>query len=197
MPDTGVYAFSIRKTRAWRGKTQGISNVYHYFLTTPTTAALENVLTALATAEKPIHATSVNYVEGRAWGPVTPSGSGGRMEAVVTLTGTGSATATANMYLECALLIVWPLGRYGAKNRPQFMRKWLHTCSLAAATGSDLTGNGTLNPLSTAGTTYRDAVTNLTPTGGGPSLPMQTASGHTPISPGFLYQYLEHRQFGR
>lgn len=181
----------------WRGRTQGFSNLYHYFLTTPTEAALNNVLTALQTAEKTFHSSDVAFVEGRAWGPVQTNGKGGRMEAFVTFSGNGSATPNSNMYLECAQLIVWPLGRYGIKNRPQFMRKWYHTRGTALQGAPGLDGRTDISPASGALATGITTVASLTPTGGGGALPLQTPSGHTPISAGFLYRFLEHRQFGR
>lgn len=197
MPDTGVYAFSVRKTTPWRNKTQGFSNLYHYFLTTPTEAALQNVLTKLVTIEKTIHSTAVSFVEGRAWGPVNPNGSGGRMEAVITASGTGAVGPSTTIYKECCQLIVYPLGRYGVKNRPQFMRKWYHLGQTSTQTANGTDGNTDISPATGALATAITDIASLVPTGGGPALPLQTSSGHTNISPGFLYKYLEHHQFGR
>jgi hypothetical protein len=195
--ESGIYAFSVRKSRNWRGTTQGISNLYHYLMTAPTETSLQNVLTALKSAEVPVHSTAVNFVEGRAWGPVQSNGRGGRMEAFQQLAGAGSAVVAPNMYLECCHLVVWPLGRYGTKNRPQFMRKWLHSGTTTNQTGSDTTGNTDISPATAQLITYINAVANLVPTGGGGPLGLQTASGHSPITAGYLYKYLEHRQFGR
>lgn len=195
--ESGIYAFSIRKSRSWRGKTQGISNLYHYLMTAPTEASLQNVLTALKSAEVPVHSSAISFVEGRAWGPVNSDGRGGRMEAFQQLSGNGTAAINASMYLECAQLVVWPLGRYGTKNRPQFMRKWLRSGTTSNQSVADLTGNVDISPATAQLITYINAVANLVPTGGGGPLGLQTASGHSPITAGYLYKYLEHRQFGR
>lgn len=119
------------------------------------------------------------------------------MEAVQPLSGGGALTVEANWYRECASLIVWPLGRYGVKNRPQFMRKWYHRMSVIGHTSSSLNGDTDISPATGALASGITTVASLTPTGGGPALPLQTPSGHTPTAPGYLYKYLEHHQFGR
>lgn len=196
MPDPGIYAFSIRKSTPWRGITQGFSNLYHYDMATPSVADLEAVLDALKAAEVPVHANSVPFVEGRAWGPVNPDGSGGRMEAVKLFTGTGSAVATGTWYREFAFLIKWPLGRYGSKNRPQWLRKWVHSMSLLGGSSSITDGTTNMGPIFAPLTTYAAAVRTLTGPGIVAPLALISASNHATTGPGQLHPYLEHRQFG-
>lgn len=196
MPDPGVYAFSIRKSRLWRGKTQGFSNLYHYDMVTPSVADLEAVLDALKAAETPVHASTVTFVEGRSWGPVNSNGRGGRMEAVKAFTGNGGATSTANMYREAAFLLSWPLGRYGSKNRPQFLRKWLHSDFMAQGGTSGLDGNTALGAITTPLSTYAAAVRTLTGAGIAAPLALIPASNHPTIGAAVLFPFLEHRQFG-
>lgn len=196
MPDAGVYAFSIRKQLTWRGRTQSFSNLYHYNMPSPTEAELNAMLTALKNAEKPVHSTVVSFVEGRAWGPVNANGRGGRMEAVVTFTDAGTALDNNTLYRECAFLVTWALGRYGSKNRPQFLRKWLHCNSLHGLSSTFLSGSTAHGGQPAAITTYIAAVRNVTPVGGGPTYELMSASQHVPIATGKLYDYLEHHQFG-
>ena len=196
MADPGVYAFSVRKTILWRGRTQGFSNLYHYDVEAPTESLLTAFLTTLKAAEVPVHSTVVTFAEGRSWGPVQSNGRGGRMEAVTSFSGTGSATDSTSQYREAAYLIYWPLGRYGSKNRPQFLRKWIHTCSQIDSTGGFLKGDTAHGATPAAITTYINAVRTVTPVGGGATYDLMSASGHVPISAGVFYPYLEHHQFG-
>lgn len=197
MADPGIYAFSIRKTRQWRGQTQGFSNLYHYSIAAPTEQGLIEVLDALKAAEQPIHDSETTFVEGRSWGPVNPDGKGGRMEAVRQFSGTGGQTVTPNMYRECAYLIKWPLGRYGSKNRPQFLRKWIHSAVSTLGTNNGMDGNSDLGAASTALTTYMGKVRSMVPVVGQTPLDLKSASGHVPTASGSLYKWLEHHQYGR
>jgi hypothetical protein len=196
VPEAGVYAFSIRKSVSWRGNPQGFSNLYHYNLPSPTVAELNAMLTALKNAERPVHDASVTFSEGRAWGPVNANGRGGRMEAVVVFGDAGTKSAGTTFYKELAYLIYWPLGRYGSRNRPQFLRKWIHSQStgLSAFTGID--GSADIGGATTPAVNYIAAVRNVTPVGGGPTYDLMSASQHIPTGAGQLYKYLEHRQFG-
>ena len=196
MPATGIYAFSIRKTTTWRNATQGFSNLYHYFLTNPTTTDLDNTLIALKDAERPVHDNTVNFIEGRAWGPVNADGSGGAMLSVQTFTQAGTKTTGTPFYKECAYLIKWPLGRYGTRNRPQFLRKWLHSQSTGLTATAGIDGSTDLGAATTALNTYEAAVSTLAVTGIGSPLQLQSASGHVPTGPATHFKYLEHRQYG-
>ena len=191
------WAYSIRKSTSWRGKTQSFSNLYHYDVSGFSTGDHQNVLTALKAAEVPVHSTAVNFVEGRAWGPVDSQGRGGSMVDGVIFSGTGSATQDLSIYKELAILCTWALGRYGSRNRPQFMRKWLHTMSLFGGTNPPINGATAAASTPAAITTYMAAVRVLTPTGGGTAVNLMTPSGHFPLGAGAMYPYLEHHQFGR
>ena len=197
MAEAGVYAFSIRKSTNWRGGLQGFGNVYHYRVEAPSEGLLNSFLAALKAAEVPIHSTAVNFVEGRAWGPVQSNGRGGRMEAVTAFSGTGSTGVTTGFYKEFAYLFQWPLGRYGSRNRPQFLRKWIHSCGSVLGTSTGLDGTTNILPALANANTYIAAVRSITPVGGGPTYDLMSASEHIPTGPGVLYPYLEHHQFGR
>lgn len=197
MADPGMYAFSIRKQVTWRGNLQGFSNLYHYNVVSPTESLLQAFLTTLRDAERPVHDPAVSFIEGRAWGPVNPNGSGGRMEAVVNFNVVGTKTAGSAIYKECAYLFYWPLGRYGSRNRPQFLRKWIHsqTTGLSATAGVD--GSTDIGGATTPALNYISAVRTVTPVGGGATYDLSSASGHQPISAGQLFKFLEHHQYGR
>ena len=196
MPDPGIYAFSIRKSISWRGRTQEFSNLYHYYFSAPTTTGLENTLDYLKDAERPIHDGVVTFQEGRAWGPLNAQGRGGNMEAVRSWSQAGTKTSGTAFYKECAYLVIWPLGRYGSRNRPQFLRKWIHSQSTGLAASADTTGNAALGGATSILNTYITAVTTATVTGVSGSITLQTAKGNVPISGGVLYGFLEHRQYG-
>lgn len=197
MADPGIYAFSIRKSRGWRGQNQGFSNLYHYSIAAPTEQGLGEILDKLKALEAAVHDTGASFVEGRAWGPVQPNGRGGRMEAVKVFTGAGALSENSLLYKETALLLYWPLGRYGSKNRPQFIRKWLHSLNTALTSVAGENGNTDLGTASSTLNTYMAGVQQLVPVVGQTPLDLKTASGHIPIGNGQLYKFREHRQYGR
>lgn len=197
MADPGIYAFSTRKAVLWRGQLQGFSNLYHYSVEVADFDDLNEILRRLKAVEVPVHATNVSFLEGRAWGPVNSLGKGGRMEAVEVFTGTGSVGPDTGYYRELAFLCTWALGRYGTKNRPQFIRKWIHSQSYLGVATAERDGTTIISATPAALTTYMTAVTSLT----GGALPhafdLKTASDHLPIAAGKMYPFLEHREFGR
>lgn len=117
------------------------------------------------------------------------------MREVIQLSGTGALNPESPWYPELAYMIYWPLGRYGSRNRPQYLRKWIHTgknVSVMPADGSRFTG--------TPGAIvqgYIDAVTAVDPAGVDGPYELCTEDGRQPIGPGKLYPYLEHRQIGQ
>lgn len=95
------------------------------------------------------------------------------------------------------MLIYWPLGRYGSKNRPQFLRKWHHVGNNQMITASIQDGSTPFGAISGAALTYANAVTNLVPPAPvSGTFQLCGPQGHIPGS-ALLYPYLEHRQFGR
>ena len=194
----GFFTFTVTKSTSWRGVTQEFSNRYIYELPTdePSEVVLEQMLDQLKAAEVPVHATTVNFVGGRCWGPVNAAGRGGTMRVVKSFSGTGNAVALTDMYKELAMLVVWPLGRYGTKNRPQFLRKWLHTHTLFGSSSSVLSGSTKFATTPGPITTYIGAVRTINYGTGGPPLSLASPKGHFADTGGRLYDYLEHRQFG-
>jgi hypothetical protein len=194
-----TFAFSIEKATPWRGQTQGFSNVYHYNLPTdePSEQVLDEMLTYLKNAEQPVHASNVNFVVARCWGPVNPDGSGGRMRVVKQLSGTGTQTPPTGWYKELAFLIKFPLGRYGEKNRPQFLRKWIRANADLGISASAKDGHTPIPTTPTVITTYINAIRSIPQGTNGPPTSLTAPSGDHSADQGSLYQYLEHRQYGR
>lgn len=193
-----IFAVSIKKELDWRGSVQQFSNVYHYKTQLVEPFEDRAVINAIMAAEKPVHAASVRFVEGRTWGPVGSDQARNVMREIVDLRGNaGSVATTSTMYKELAWLCVWPLGRYGVRNRPQFLRKWLHSCALLGASTSvqdGSTSTGEPGPLRT----YMNAVRVIDP--GLPTgirYPLCSATGYEPKDAGYVYKFLEHHQLGR
>lgn len=190
-----VFAVSITKDCLWRGSRAEFSNVYHM-----QTASIEQfddlaAINYLVDAERPIHSTGVNFLRARSWGPTHQGAGPSKMREVLTLTGSGSGGAGSSIYPELAQMVYWPLGRYGVRNHPQYLRKWLHTLKLynMSAIGDRYTGT-----TDAALQTYIDKVTAINPLGLDGPYELCTADGqHLPTGPGKLYPYLEHRQLGR
>jgi hypothetical protein len=197
-----VFALSITKDGEWRGTRQPFSNVYHYLTQIGEPFNDQAAINEVVAAERKIHATSVNFKTARTWGPVsnappspgtlTPGASVTR--EIVDLSGTGEL-APGDIYRELAFLIQWPLGRYGSKNRPQFLRKWIHPYSLAGTTASERTGSVVLSATAKQFVVdqYAGTLQNVGPVEG---YGLCTATGREPISGPVVYDYFEHHQLG-
>jgi hypothetical protein len=184
------YAFSITKMIQWRGANQEYSNVYHFDISDPNSFDFESRLVQLRTQEVPLHATDVSFVKARAWGPTGQGPSASQTQEILDWTGiSGSKAPSTGWYKELAFMIFWPLGRYGERNRPQFLRKWLHTNNTLAIITAAQSGSSAITTTPADIATYISNIANM----GG----YCTEKGRTPISPGQLYPYLEHRQLGR
>jgi hypothetical protein len=194
---SNFFAFYIEKSTPWRGETQHFGNLYHYGLTTdePSTTMLEDMINTLKAAEVPVHSTDVKFEVARSWGPVNPDGKGGSMRVVKPLTGTGSASPTTDFYKELAFLVTFPLGRYGSRNRPQFLRKWIHACSYHGLALAERSGNTKFSTIPTPLTTYGNAVKAIPMGTGGAPTSLASPKDHL-ADQVVIYPYLEHRQFG-
>lgn len=190
-----TFAVSITKEILWRDGWKPVSNVYHYNTDVIDPFPDDDVINKLVEEEKLIFATNVNFVKARTWGP-TGMGSGpSKMRAVKNLTGSGAATPSTNFYPEFAQMVYWPLGRYGVRNHPQYLRKWLH---LNRSGPFNLAGGRYTGVIPPDMQRYIDNVTNLVVVSSTTALELCTEDGeHQPTGPGALYPYLEHRQIGR
>jgi hypothetical protein len=190
-----TFAAAITKTIPWRGKEQEFSNVYHY--RTGTGEAFNDiaVINNLTTLEKGIYPTNVKFLHGRTWGPTEGLLSQNVMREVVQLTGTGSQTPVSPFYPELAIMVYWPLGRYGSRNRPQFLRKWLH---LMSTQNLPMDGSRYTGTFGSALNSYVSGVKVINPLGTEGPYELTTPKGeHLPTGDGVVYPYLEHRQLGR
>lgn len=201
-----VFGVSVTKRGPWRNSTVVWSNRYHFFSpgTIPGAAEWKPIIERVMDLERPIHSGAVTFVEGRLWGPTDVADKALNLmrhrEEWGAITGSAAA-GTGNWYRELALLVVFPLGRYGKKNRPQFLRKWIHTYTdfgLIPATA--VNGNTTIQSEPAAFPTYRAGIRSLSGTGitGGPYLLCtEKDGGRQPLDGGRLYPWVEHHQFGR
>lgn len=188
-----VFAVSITKRMTWRGQNQEFSNVYHYKtgVGTPFDDAL--AVADIVAAEKACHTTDITFQVARTWGPTDGSQAASVTREIIDLTGTGVRTPLATFYKELAILVVWPLGRYGSRNRPQFLRKWLHLGDQAGISTTNWSSGSVTATANTVVTNYINAVDSVGP---GP-YDICAKGGEEPISAGSMYPYLEHRQLGR
>jgi hypothetical protein len=196
----GVY---IKKSITFQGAPRTFGNTYHF--------SADNVQIwdegdcsvlagAVAQAERQVHSTSVAFLEAAVWGPTD---NGNQQDNIMryrgSLSGNGSAgPGTKPIYRELALMFKWPLGRYGSKNRPQYLRKWIHPCA-DIGTWTDLQLQGVDQiVMMTSMTNYVTAVTNVTVTGApDTTVALCTFDGRLPVAAGSVKPYIEHHQFGR
>lgn len=191
--------FSISKETTFEGRTERFANVYLYEMSSTTTASLNAQIDALIAAERPVHSTTVNFVEARAYTTFGLNGitDPGSTFVVRPITGTpGTAADSASWYRELAFLCKWELprkvGLLGALGRQRSLKKWLHTCSSFGIPSAGQAGTGTIGTTPTALATYMSAVSTLL------GSPLVAPDGSLPISgTGTLHNYVEHRQFPR
>jgi hypothetical protein len=190
-----VYAVSITKQVPYRGGIQPFSNVYHYKTTLAQFLDDSAIVDDLVAAEKLVHASNVTFLTGRVWGPTdsTPQASVTRL--IKDLSGTGSLSPATDTSPEMCILCVWPLGRYGLRNRPQFLRKWIHPCSIAGTTAGQRGQTSKLtNPMEPF-TTYINDVTEADSLAGD-AVDLCSPTGHEPTGAGRVYDWVEHHQLG-
>lgn len=191
-----VFALSITKRIAYRGGQQEFSNVYHYKTLSVEAFNDNNVMDDIIGAEREIHSNEVTFVVARTWGPTDGPASASVTRVIRDLSGVGTHTPDPNFPRENAFLVSWPLGRYGSRNRPQFLRKWVHSMTapgLAPATANN--GGVAITTFPSRLPTYITDVTEAD-NGVGDVLPLCSASGKVPIGPGVAYRFLEHRELG-
>lgn len=191
-----VFAVSIEKGVGWRGAQQPFSNVYHYVTETAEPFNDGAVIADLVAAEKLVHSTDVEFLTARTWGPTEQGPLVSKTREIADLDGTGAVSPSPSWYRELALLISWDLGRYGLRNRRQFARKWLHTCT---GTGLPSTAFNGSTAISAVPQNIVDYIGSVRFVGGvnSDAYTLCTAEGRTTQAPGQLYPYIEHRQLGR
>jgi hypothetical protein len=189
-----IIGAAITKSLVWRGQEQEFSNVYHYETETLEPGRDEAILDKLVQLERTIHTNGVTFKKGRTWGPADGTAAANVTRAIKDYTGTGSLTNAGLFYREFAVLVIWPLGRYGTRNRPQYLRKWLHTLT---PHGHDLNGTQPIGIVPQVMLDYISKVTVLDPTVFSDGVELCTMNGRKPIGTGKMYNYLEHRQLGR
>ena len=191
-----VFAVTITKSTPWRGTSQEFSNQYHYRTDPGQTFDDQAVIDALVAAEKPVHSSFATFVKARTWGPTDQGQAASVTREIVDLSGSGTATATSGWYRELAMLVVWPMGRYGSKNRPQYLRKWLHTMSnLGASSSAWAQGSDPITTPPAAIMTYIGAVETISQGVNG-VVQLTNAQDRGSRGAGYLYPYLEHHQLG-
>jgi hypothetical protein len=172
-----------------------MSNVYH-FHADPLQAFLDNdAINEVVAAERAIHSTAVEFISARTWGPTDQGPVASVTREIVDLDGVGSLTAGI-VYKELAWLFVWPLGRYGTKNRPQYLRKWIRPQTTSFMSGGEFSGSDEIAVATRQQLVdlYAGVVTEVGTT---EAYDLCTESDRLPIGPPTMFPYLEHRQLGR
>lgn len=194
-----IYAVSIRKDIPWRGARATFGNVYHYKTDPGEPFDDVGVINRLLTLEKAIHSSEVKFLQGRSWGPITGNKADSVMREIIDFSNqAGSLSSNPAMYPELCFMVYWPLGRYGSRNRPQFMRKWLRLDTAHGYTAAQIAGRASIGGIAAAIQTYINGV-QLMDTGvpGMVAYPLCTHTGRERVESGKLYPYMEHRQLGK
>lgn len=195
------YGISVEKTINFRGVQQPFANVYYY--EAPTIALTANtdqeaLLDQVVAAEKTFHATLVSFVRGRVWNTGSGSQAGNQMRVDKALTGTGAATAQANVDRERAVLVQVQAGT-NSRGKPVYLRKWYHTASGA---GGGAFAQGVLENSAAMTAAQRDywaaRLSDLMTLEllGNPVATLTSQTGRQVTGAAECHPYLEHHQLG-
>jgi hypothetical protein len=124
MSITGV---SITKSCSFRGVSQEFANTYYYETPLAVIAATaDSMIDAIVALEKPMHASSVSFVRGRAWSAGgTPAQNEQLASKILSGVGTNANSPSTAMDKERAFLVRVRAG-VDTKGRPVYLRKWWH-----------------------------------------------------------------------
>lgn len=191
-----TFAVAVTKQVQWREFQQPFSNVYHYSGAPGDEFDDEGVANAVLAAEQEIHGSNITFTQVRTYGPTDQGAAANVNRTVQDFNSVGLATADGSYYRELAWLVIWPLGRYGPRNHPHWLRKWLHTSTFYELTATSTSGEVPLYEWPPPLDTYASAVTQLQDSTTGSVLTLAAPDGRTPIDNAKGYPYLEHRQLG-
>ena len=134
------FAISIKKSFQFRGVQEETSNVYHYDYT-GNDANHNAILDALIPADRACHSPGFQYKEARVWGPTNQGPEASQTRLIRDLSGAGTMVVQgADVYRELCMVLRIFVGRYGTKNRKQYLRKYFHLTSMPGS-GSNYIGS--------------------------------------------------------
>lgn len=125
------YQVTIRKQGPYQNQTnESWANIYHYRTadTEPDTVPTQSLADEIWSLEQNIVANSITAIEAYVNGPTDGTQQENKFQAVYDLTGTGEQPDDPVVSAELCVLFYWTLGRYGKRNAPQFLRKYLRLC---------------------------------------------------------------------
>src|SRR5215217_6668005 len=117
----GLLGVSITKGTSFRGVTQEFGNTYYYDVVgTPNATVANEVIDALVTKEKAIHASSVSFIRAKAW---SAGGTNAQNSMLVqkNLSGAGAIAPATGVDKERAFLIRFRAG-VDSRGRPVYLR---------------------------------------------------------------------------
>ena len=197
MSITGV---SITKSCSFRGVAQHFANTYYYETPLPVTAGTaDSLIDAVVALEKPMHATTVTFVKGRAWSAGgTPAENNMLAQKNLSGNGTNGGGGSTAMDKERAFLVRFRAGN-DSKGRPVYLRKWWHL-DLGIIASDSVTNTQLQNVASlTSGqraqlVTWADSFKHLTV--GAQGFDLVSKNGRDIDGATQAHQYLEHHQLG-
>lgn len=133
------YGYQITKQVSWHGKQEQFSNIYHYDSGTviESEAGFLTLLNAIKNEEKALLDNSVQFVQGRAFGPTNGTPAQNQMRAVVDWTDYATNITGAAPAPEMAVVADVYVGR-GPAGRKQFLRKFFHMARLPGVSAGGL-----------------------------------------------------------
>lgn len=193
-----VFAVRIIKRELFEGLETEFGNTYHYLTTLGEPFSDAGVASALATAEKAVTSSAVDFVRYETWGPTEGSAFDNVIRERGTLSGTGSGNDVPGMYRECCAVVAWELPRSPSTNRRRWCRKFIRVPAWAAGswTTAQLAGQAAIPAgYVTALTTYGNAVASVTVSAN--TYELCTKNGVAVSSGPLPRTYLKTREIGR
>lgn len=192
-----IYAVSIEKRIPYRGDIQSFHNVYHFDVGQTLGEGSRAIIDPLTAFERNVHSTQVQFKNARMWQIGATQADTRMLTTIEDLAVAGHRAIDETFPREAAFLCYWHLGRYGKKNRPQFLRKWIHSMTLLGANSNIISGTHEILTVPPDLRSYMDAIRELTLTGASGVGYLCTRSGRRPVRAGELYRWMEHHQLGK
>lgn len=191
---------SVEKEISFQGRTERWSNVYCFDMGDVSLSAHEAIQDAVLNAEKPLHRTDVSFKRTRVFTTKGLNGIGdsGDMYSVMERNTPGTATlGTQIPYIECAVLVKWPLTRKtklgGGLGRQRSLKKWIRGLGTHGMTSSQIGGQVALTAaMKQPFQDYSAAILGIAN-----SDLCSPDDGANPSDAVRIQDYLEHRQFPR
>lgn len=188
------YRISLRKNCPYESQSaEEITNIYHYRTpqAQPDQVPTQELIDAIWDREQNMMSTEVFAEAGYVTGPTDGTQAEDIFQAEYSIQESGTAVDAPSIHPSICLYFAWPLGRYGVRNQPQYLKKWIRLLSKHSFTDPQIGGRETLAANLTGGmAAYRNEMPVIT-TPDGTEWQLCTAQGRIVQGTGIIDEYIE------